>query len=42
MPAPIISLKPLDGVPGDITAAQMEVVADLAETLRLRRGPRGL
>ncbi|WP_395649884.1 nitrite/sulfite reductase [Brevundimonas sp.] len=27
----IISLKPLDGVPGDITDAQMEVVADLAE-----------
>ena len=28
----VISLKPVDGVPGDITAAQMEVVADLAET----------
>ena len=27
----IISLKPVDGVPGDITADQMEVVADLAE-----------
>ena len=27
----VISLKPLDGVPGDITDAQMEVVADLAE-----------
>jgi sulfite reductase (NADPH) hemoprotein beta-component len=27
----IVSLKPLDGVPGDITDAQMEVVADLAE-----------
>lgn len=27
----ILSLKPLDGVPGDITAAQMEAVADLAE-----------
>jgi sulfite reductase (NADPH) hemoprotein beta-component len=26
----IVSLKPLDGVPGDITDAQMEVVADLA------------
>jgi sulfite reductase (NADPH) hemoprotein beta-component len=26
----VISLKPLDGVPGDITEAQMEVVADLA------------
>ena len=26
----IVSLKPLDGVPGDITEAQMEVVADLA------------
>jgi len=29
--AVIISLKPVDGVPGDITADQMEVVADLAE-----------
>ncbi len=28
----VVSLKPVDGVPGDITAAQMEVVADLAET----------
>ncbi|AQR61459.1 sulfite reductase [Brevundimonas sp. LM2] len=27
----VISLKPVDGVPGDITAAQMETVADLAE-----------
>ncbi|QQQ19751.1 nitrite/sulfite reductase [Brevundimonas vitis] len=27
----VISLKPIDGVPGDITDAQMEVVADLAE-----------
>ncbi|MFN3668244.1 MAG: nitrite/sulfite reductase [Brevundimonas sp.] len=27
----VISLKPVGGVPGDITAAQMEVVADLAE-----------
>jgi sulfite reductase (NADPH) hemoprotein beta-component len=27
----IVSLKPIGGVPGDITAAQMEVVADLAE-----------
>jgi len=27
----VISLKPVDGVPGDITDAQMEVVADLAE-----------
>jgi sulfite reductase (NADPH) hemoprotein beta-component len=27
----LISLKPLDGVPGDATAAQMETVADLAE-----------
>jgi len=27
----IVSLKPLDGVPGDITDAQMEVVADLAQ-----------
>jgi sulfite reductase (NADPH) hemoprotein beta-component len=27
----LISLKPLDGVPGDATAAQMDVVADLAE-----------
>ena len=27
----VISLKPLDGVPGDITDAQMEVVADLTE-----------
>jgi len=27
----IISLKPVDGVPGDITDAQMELVADLAE-----------
>ncbi len=27
----VISLKPLNGVPGDITAAQMETVADLAE-----------
>jgi len=27
----VISLKPVDGVPGDITAGQMEVVADLAE-----------
>jgi len=27
----IVSLKPVDGVPGDITAAQMEAVADLAE-----------
>ena len=26
-----ISLKPLDGVPGDVTAAQMEGLADLAE-----------
>ncbi|HEX8471442.1 MAG TPA: nitrite/sulfite reductase [Brevundimonas sp.] len=26
----VVSLKPLDGVPGDITEAQMEVVADLA------------
>ncbi|CAL1691304.1 Sulfite reductase [ferredoxin] [Brevundimonas subvibrioides] len=26
----VISLKPVDGVPGDITAAQMEAVADLA------------
>ena len=26
----VISLKPVDGVPGDITDAQMEVVADLA------------
>ncbi|MFC5371080.1 nitrite/sulfite reductase [Brevundimonas faecalis] len=28
--AVVISLKPTDGVPGDITADQMEVVADLA------------
>lgn len=28
--AMVISLKPTDGVPGDITADQMEVVADLA------------
>ncbi|MNX79892.1 Sulfite reductase [ferredoxin] [compost metagenome] len=28
--AVIVSLKPIGGVPGDITAAQMEVVADLA------------
>jgi len=27
----VISLKPVGGVPGDITAAQMEAVADLAE-----------
>lgn len=27
----VVSLKPLDGVPGDITDAQMEVVADLAQ-----------
>ena len=27
----VISLKPVDGVPGDITDAQMEVVANLAE-----------
>lgn len=27
----VISLKPLNGVPGDITAEQMEVVGDLAE-----------
>lgn len=27
----VVSLKPPGGVPGDITAAQMEVVADLAE-----------
>ncbi len=27
----VISLKPVGGVPGDITAAQMEVVADLAK-----------
>jgi sulfite reductase (NADPH) hemoprotein beta-component len=27
----LISLKPLDGVPGDATAAQMDAVADLAE-----------
>ena len=26
-----VSLKPLDGVPGDVTAAQMEALADLAE-----------
>ncbi|WP_421729006.1 nitrite/sulfite reductase [Brevundimonas sp.] len=27
----IVSLKPVDGVPGDITDAQMDLVADLAE-----------
>jgi sulfite reductase (NADPH) hemoprotein beta-component len=27
----VVSLKPVDGVPGDITDAQMEVVADLAQ-----------
>ena len=26
-----VSLKPVDGVPGDVTAAQMEALADLAE-----------
>ena len=31
----VISLKPVDGVPGDITADQMDVVADLAEHFSL-------
>ena len=31
----VISLKPVDGVPGDITADQMDVVADLAKTFSM-------
>jgi sulfite reductase (NADPH) hemoprotein beta-component len=31
----VISLKPIDGVPGDITADQMDVVADLAKRFSL-------
>ncbi len=27
-----LSLKPIGGIPGDVTAEQMEAVADLAET----------
>ena len=35
-----ISLKPIGGTPGDATADQMDVVADLAERYALRRDPR--
>ena len=34
-----VSLKPIGGTPGDATAEQMRVVADLAESLRPRRDP---
>ena len=34
-----ISLKPAGGIPGDATAEQMDLIADLAAALRLRRGP---
>ena len=35
-----ISLKPEGGIPGDATAEQMRVMADLAERYSLRRDPR--
>ena len=35
-----VSLKPHGGIPGDITDAQMDALADIAEAVQLRRAPR--